>query len=286
MASTKYYLRAIVPRGVRNWLRSPARSAEWLWDELKHAAGSNEIVEMRPGFSLVCHPGVYDFAYHLQHTDPEQAEEFDGFIKCATPEMVLFDIGAHFGLFSLAALHYGGPQAVAVAVDPSPTAARIVKIQTRLNNVSKRLHVLKASVGDHTGAQSMVDVGIMASGYFVSPQSDHTGTELTVTKSVTIDHLVDDYQLQPTHIKIDVEGDEAAVLRGAQQTLSATDAPLLFVELHNQMVAERGGDPHEALNFLRLYGYSVVSDDGAAVDDDHVLEKDIVRIIARKRNVK
>lgn len=278
----KRYLRSVVPRGVRNWLRAPTRSVAWLWYEFKYRVGANEVIEMRSGFLPICHPGVYDFAYHLQHTDPDQVREFDGFIKCARPGMVLFDIGAHFGLFSLAALHYGGPQAVAVAVDPSPMAARIVKIQSRLNNVAERLHVLKASVGDHAGTQSMVAVGIMASGYFVSPQEDHSGAELTVTKAVTIDGLAHDYQLKPTHIKIDVEGDEVAVLRGARETLSKAEAPLIFVELHNQIVAERGGDPREALNLLGGYGYRVIADDGSAVAHEDLLEKEIVRIIASK----
>src|SRR6185295_15684246 len=159
-SANKKYLRRVVPRGLRNWLRAPSRSVEWFWDEAKYAAGANETIEMRAGFSPVCHPGVYDFAYHLQHTDPDQVEEFDGFIKRTSPGMVLFDIGAHFGLFSLAALHYGGPRAVAVAIDPSPTAARVLKIQARLNKVAERLHVFKSSVGDHTGTQSMVAVGI------------------------------------------------------------------------------------------------------------------------------
>lgn len=282
MDTTKKYLRVVVPRGLRNWLRSPMRSVEWAWDEVKHAAGGNETVEMRPGFSIICHPGVYNFAYHLQHTDPDQAEEFDGFIRYARPEMILFDIGAHFGLFSLAALHYGGQKAVAVAVDPSPTATRIVKIQARLNNVSERLRVIEAAIGDHTGVQSMVAVGIMAGGYFVSPKGDHTGNELTVTKALTVDDLAHEHRLKPTHIKIDVEGDEAAVLRGAQRTLSAMDAPLLFVELHNQLVSERGGDPGQAISLLQEYGYEMFDSGGEPICAKMMLQKEIVRIIARK----
>lgn len=282
MDSTKKYLRTLVPRSVRNWLRSPMRSAEWAWDEVKYALRANQTIEMRPGFSLVCHPAVFNFAYHLQNTDPEQAEEFDGFIKHTTSKMVLFDIGAHFGLFSLTALHYGGAEAVAVAVDPSPMATRIVKIQARLNNMSERLHVLEASIGDHTGVQSMVSVGIMAGGYFVSPKEDHTGSELTVTKALTIDDLADKYQLRPTHIKIDVEGDEAVVLKGARRTLTGPDAPLLFVELHNQIVCERGGDPKDAISLLQEYGYEMLDSGGEPIGTEAMLRKEIIRIIARK----
>lgn len=281
MGATKNYARAIIPRGVRNWLRSPSRSVRWAWSDLKYAVGLNETVEMRTNFSLVCHPGAYNFAYHLQHTDAEQVVEFEDFIDCARPGMVLFDIGAHFGLFSLAALHYGGPKSVAVAVDPSPTAVRIVKIQAQLNNVSERLHVLKASVGEHAGAQRMVAVGVLASGYYVSPNAYHTASELTVTDLVTLDDLVRQYEHKPTHLKIDVEGDESAVLRGARELLSGSDAPLIFLELHNQIVIERGGDPHEPLDILGRYGY-IVSFDNRRVDDRDLTKREIMRVIARK----
>ena len=55
-------------------------------------------------------------------SDDELIEELDSFIAHCRRGMVLFDVGAHFGVFSLAALHYGGPDAIAVAVDPSPAA--------------------------------------------------------------------------------------------------------------------------------------------------------------------
>jgi FkbM family methyltransferase len=285
MASTKKYFRTIVPRGVRNWLRSPSRSVRWVWDELKHTAGVNQIIEMRAGFSPVCHPGVYDFAYHLQHTDADQAEEFDGFIKYARPGMVLLDVGAHFGLFSLAALHYGGPRAVAVAVDPSPTAVRIVRIQARLNKVAERLHVIRASVNDHAGWQNMISVGVLASGYYVAPIEGYPESELSKTKSVTIDSLIDELKVSPTHIKIDVEGSEAAVLRGGHKVLSQTSAPILFLELHNEIVHSSGGNPQESLDLLREYGYETFTAEDLPLNGDQILSKPLIRIIARKPSV-
>ena len=282
MASTKTYFRALIPRGVRNWLRSPTRSVRWTWDELKHAVGAHKTIEMRRGFSPVCHPGVYDFAYHLQHTDPDQVREFDGFIKYAQPDMVLLDIGAHFGLFSLAALHYGGPRAVAVAVDPSPTAVRIVKIQARLNNVSERLHVIPASVSDHIGWQNMIAVGVLSSGYYVAPGEDYPESELSQTRSVTVDGLVNELKVAPTHIKIDVEGCEAAVLRGGQETFSQPSAPILFLEIHNEIVRSLGGDPQETLTLLSEYGYETFTDGDLPLSGVEILSEPLIRIIARK----
>jgi hypothetical protein len=108
MSRTRKAARFFVPRAVRNWLRSPASSAKWVWDDIKFSCGIKKVVQMRPGWSLICHPATYRCAYHAQQNDPEQIAEFDSFINNSSQGMILLDIGAHFGLFSFAALHYGG----------------------------------------------------------------------------------------------------------------------------------------------------------------------------------
>ena len=73
-------------------------------------------------------------------------------------------------------------------------------------------------------------------------------SELTKTAAVTIDQLADQFGA-PTHIKIDVEGHEAAVLLGREKTLSRF-APLPVLELHNEMIRSEGGDPSDVLDEL------------------------------------
>ena len=282
MSTAKNIIRSYIPRNFRNWLRSPHRSAELAWDEIKYVAGAKETVQMRPDWSLVCHPAAYRCAYFAQDSDPEQVAEFDSFVQNSCQGMVFFDIGAHFGLFSLAALHYGGSQAQAVAVDPSPAASRFIRIQAKLNHVDDRLHVVQASVGDQTGWQSMVSVGVLASGYYVAPSKDHPASELTLTKSVTLDQLVQEFGTLPTHIKIDVEGYEAAVLRGGLHLLSQPSAPMLFLELHNEMVRRNGDDPKETLALLKRLNYQIFAVDSVPVGDDEILSEPLIRVTAKK----
>jgi hypothetical protein len=80
-----------------------------------------------------------------------------------------------------------------------------------------------------------------------------------------------------------VEGYEAAVLRGARQVLSHSRPPVLFLELHNQMIRERGGDPGATLDILDSFGYELASPTGGAVDPHAILQIPITRIAARKR---
>src|SRR5437867_7154234 len=100
MATAKRLARIIVPREVRNWLRSPTDSMGWAWAQTKYLVGLKQVVQIRPGWSLVCHPAAFKFAYSAQNDDPDQVAEFDSFIQEITSGAVLLDIGAHFGLFS------------------------------------------------------------------------------------------------------------------------------------------------------------------------------------------
>jgi len=188
--------------------------------------------------------------------DPDQTAEFDSFVSYCSEGMILFDIGAHFGLFSLAALHFGGIGALAVAVDPSPAAVRIMRIQSKLNAAEHRLRILQACVSDRVGFEDMVSVGVLADGYFVNPEKDHGPTETTRVPSTTVDHMVDQLTLIPTHLKIDVEGSEGNVLRGAEKLLTSPRPPILFLELHNRIIGHRGGDPNRILEYLAARNYT------------------------------
>ena len=281
MATAKRLARLLIPREVRNWLRSPTGSMGWAWAQAKYFAGAKQVVQIRPGWSLICHPAAYRFAYAAQINDPDQVAEFDSFIQAITPGAVLFDIGAHFGLFSLATLHYGGPTANAVAVDPSPIAVEFIKKQAKLNGLSDRLHVLQAAAGDRAGWQAMVSVGILSSGYFVRPSSEHTNSELTLTPTVTLDQLVEDFKVSPSHVKVDVEGYELAVIEGSVKLLSK-NAPVLFIELHNEIVRQNGGSPDEILRLLKTLRYEIFATNGNRLDDQAVLDRPLIRIVAKR----
>ncbi|HSS20297.1 MAG TPA: FkbM family methyltransferase [Pyrinomonadaceae bacterium] len=281
MATLQDVSRTLIPRGARNWLRAPSVSARWAWDEFKFNLGVRKVIEMRPGWWLTCHPAAYRCAYVAQVSDPEQVAEFEAFIRHTSPGMVLFDVGAHFGLFSLAALHYGGPSARAIAVDPSPVAIRFQGIQAALNN-AERLQSIQASADDHSGCRNMLAVGVLANGYYVSAPQSYPANELSKTTAVTLDEMVDKVGVRPTHIKIDVEGHEAAVLRGGRKTLSQDPAPLLFLELHNEMISAQGGQPEETLALLKEYGYLTFDSEDVLVGDTEISAKPLVRIVARR----
>lgn len=273
-------IRAVIPRSIRNIVRAPAASMRWAQYSLRHLVGLDESLELRPGFVLRSHPAAHPVAYHAQRDDPEQVAEFDRFVAECEPGMRLLDIGAHFGLFSLAALHYGGPTASAVAVDASPVAIRMTRVQARLNGVADRLACVQAAAGAAVGWTELLSTGPMGAGYFLPDLGDHPASDRTRTPLTTIDALARTYGT-PTHVKVDVESFEADVLRGGRETLTAATRPRLYLELHNEMVAGRGGEPGEAVDLLAAYGYEMFGLDGRRLGRAEVLAPALVRILCR-----
>jgi hypothetical protein len=92
---------------------------------------------------------------------------------------------------------------------------------------------------------------------------------VTKTRTVTIDHLADQFG-PTTHIKVNVEGYEAAVVRGVKSTLIRL-ASLLFLELHNEMIRSEGGDPNCVLDDLGEMRYEMFSIDGVKTERTAIL---------------
>jgi FkbM family methyltransferase len=272
----KSVMRATVPRPVRNWLRSPSKSAAWLWDSFTFSLGATKTLGLLPDWSIVCHPHAYKVFYEAQILDHEQAEEFRNFLSHCSCKMFLFDVGAHFGVFSLAAAHFGGRS---IALDPSPTATRMIAIEAALNNCTPDIHVMQAAASDTSGAMGMLSSGVFSDGYFQVAKW-RSSSDLSRTQAITVDDLTLQHR-PPTHLKIDVEGHEAAVLRGARTTLSQF-SPLLFLELHNEIVTRDGGDPNSALDELAQLDYATFALDGDPVGRASLLSKPIVRIVAAR----
>jgi FkbM family methyltransferase len=272
----KNLIRAVVPRPARNWLRSPSRSAEWLWDAARFSLGAVETLELSRGLRIHCHPHAFKVACRAQVADPEQNGEFDNFLSHCSSAMFLFDLGAHFGFFGVAAALSGGR---AIAVDPSPIAARMLATQIKLNRCLDRIRIVQAAVSDTPGELDMLSAGVFTDGYFRLVHG-RSKRELSRARAVTIDQLAGEFGA-PTHIKIDVEGHEAAVLRGGRAALKSA-SPILFLELHNEMVAADGGDPNAALEELAALGYHTFSLDGAHVGSKEILERPISRIVAKR----
>ncbi|MBK8091119.1 MAG: FkbM family methyltransferase [Verrucomicrobiaceae bacterium] len=178
-------------------------------------------------------------------------------MKCfadhATRNMQFLDVGTHWGVFTLAAIHYGGKGVRVVGIEASSDAVAVYKENLQLNNVVSQVDIINAACGESVGELKMLTTGAGGADYLVVPAGERFDT-VTVPQ-VTIDSTVVSAGFKPTHVKIDVEGFEEEVLRGAFQTLR-NFKPTVFLELHGLLINNRGKRPQNVLGLLREAGYS------------------------------
>ena len=97
----------------------------------------------------------------------------------------------------------------------------------------------------------------------------------------TVDREVDALGLVPDVMKIDVEGYEFEVLRGAQGLLRSRK-PVLCLELHLDLLERRGIPPAELVASLQSHGYHFRSCVGRPLDPSDISDSmhAILRFVA------
>jgi FkbM family methyltransferase len=158
---------------------------------------------------------AFEKAYWLGHHEPETQ---DYLRKHVSRGDVVYDVGAHIGFFSVCAARLG---AVVYAFEPDPANAQRVRRQAELNGL--RIHVVQAAVWD-----SCTGVTLFGG----DSSSEWRAREQGSVPSVTLDAFAVEHE-SPVLVKIDAEGAEGRVLRGAAELLR-TRRPAILCECHGE----------------------------------------------------
>jgi FkbM family methyltransferase len=193
---------------------------------------------------------VPDFA--VFEADPAQHAEMNDFVAHCQPGMRLLDVGAHWGIFTLAALRYGGSDVRAVCVEPSPDAVSILRQNLSLNGIAEQVKVVQVAAGATEGHIEMLTTGAGGADYLVVPPESRPDSVSIPQSDLT--GLCRSLDFVPTHVKMDIEGFEEEGLMGAREMLHLY-RPVLFLELHGELIRRRGRDPQTVLRILRETGY-------------------------------
>lgn len=160
--------------------------------------------------------------------------------RCCAPGSVFYDIGTSLGFFSLAVARRVGPQGKVFGFEPEPDNARRFSQMIVRNSFQDRVTVIDAAAWSCSsneicfqrgGVQSTYG-GVLADGQ--RPVLAQGGTRLV--RSVSLDDFVAEGHPAPGVIKIDVEGGESEVLKGARH-IFAWAKPTLICEVHHRDAA-------------------------------------------------
>lgn len=181
-----------------------------------------------------------------------EAQKF--FEKIIKEGDIVYDIGAHVGFYSLLASNKVGSNGKIFSFEPLPRNIVYLRKHIDINNI-KNIDVIEAAVFDKEGVVFMDD----KINSFYAKISDNGDLKI---RTVMLDNLVSSEKLLPPNvIKIDVEGAELSVLKGADFILNKYN-PTIFLSMHilNDKIHKN------CCNFLRDRGYNLKSITGNSLE--------------------
>jgi FkbM family methyltransferase len=164
------------------------------------------------------------------------------------------DIGAHYGYYSLVAADKVGDNGKVIAYEPVPENSAILKKNIAENAFTKVIRIRHAAVADSNGkAVFNIPWASDNAGLFNHPVAETIDT--IEVKLETLDTAVGASRVDL--IKIDTEGNEVGVLRGAIRTLKNNPDVKLLIELNPDCLRAGSSSVEELLDLIYELGFTI-----------------------------
>jgi FkbM family methyltransferase len=161
------------------------------------------------------------------------------------PGMVVFDVGSNFGYYSLLLAADPRTYCTVYAFEPNPPTYQRLLTNRALNGLEGRVLVHNLGLSDTVGSARMRERPHHLGGASIDIEGDGSAVALT-----TLDRFCEDQGItRLDFLKIDVEGYEDRVLRGARRTLERFQ-PGLLIELCPITLEQQNTSLEVVLNLL------------------------------------
>ncbi len=183
----------------------------------------------------------------------DEKELQDAIIENLKAGDTFIDIGANFGLHTLLGCLLATHKGRVLAVEPIPQNIALLTKNIHLNAFDEFCQIGEVALVNDPELTSV----LMTAGEDIAPDASivKQASQNTINvKARTLDALVEEYKLTPSLIKIDTEGAEHDILKGARHILSNLK-PVLIIEVHTFALPNFGTSPEELAAFLNGFGY-------------------------------
>jgi FkbM family methyltransferase len=186
--------------------------------------------------------------------EPRECAFVERFLQ---PGMTVLDIGAHHGFYSLLASRKVGPNGRVISFEPSPRERKRLTRHIKVN-LCRNVSVEGLALGRCTSQAELFVVEGMQTGFNSLRPPDVTAACRKVLVPVLgLDEYLDQHGIHRVDfIKLDVEGGEIEVLRGAADLLRRQPRPIILCEVEEVRTKPWGYHAREIIDQLKTYGYS------------------------------
>ncbi len=166
------------------------------------------------------------------------------------PGDVVLDVGAHIGCFTLKAAKEAGPEGKVISFEPSSENFKLLSLNVNSNDYTN-VNIFNVAAGSEPGTAKL-HIGNRRGTNSLLPDAGAQQVGIEEVPIKTLDSVADELKLSKvSFVKIDVEGFELEVLKGARNILSSSH-PSIAMETH-----DFGPSEEEIGRFLASFSYDV-----------------------------
>lgn len=198
---------------------------------------------------------IDDRLVFLSNFNNDGYSEFNSFLQHTVGKKTFLDIGSSYGAFGLALAKRDSSSKV-YCFDGSINAWLALNQTIELNELTN-IKCHRALVGD-------VD-GLVGVAYDQHQSLVNTNSNLS-DLMIQVDTFCELFNVIPDCMKIDTEGCEFKVLKGAIDTITA-HKPTLFMEVHPNFLKFHGNTIYDVLDFFDQINYVALDLDGNEITD-------------------
>lgn len=240
------------------------------------------VIEMAWGIKLKCYPDS-SWGGLVIYTRLPEYYEMNFVKKIIRNDDIFFDVGSNLGSYSLIAASTSHNSKV-YAFEPSKKAYNRLLENLKLNGYGDRIKTFNYAVSDKSSQLGFTDdprPEISHISYFQKMVSRKV-------KAVSLDDFISNLSIKKIKlIKIDVEGYEYMVLKGASKILRKSIVDYFLIEINKDSFKYKI-DPDKIFSFLKSYGYNTYyfrNSSRLTPVSELGEEKKTINIIAIKENI-
>ena len=223
-------------------------------------------------YEFYCRSNNDDFSMMTSH-------EYDIIEHNFTPkeDNIVIDVGAHIGPYTLKASKYVGLNGKVVAIEADPANFDILNRNIQLNKLTNVIALNYAAYSKEDKIRLYLLQEESSWTKYNTVNTDRAGNEkkFVEVKANTLDYLLQSNGIkheQVNWIKIDVEGAEFDVLKGAKNILSKSKDISLLIEIHN--LTTHNTTLYEPIKeFLNSYNFEIEFENVVYSGERHIVAR-------------
>lgn len=207
------------------------------------------------GFSIRMIPRY--FKYFRSNYELDNINFID---KNVSKGMTAIEVGAHIGLLSIVLFNKVGDTGKVLSFEPTPSTFKLLKRTVNINKATNVVNPINKAVSEKSGSAFFYVTDIEAhNSNSLSDNKRKEGNAKKINVTLTsIDDLKDELNIRHIDfIKIDAEGAEYSVLKGAERVIEEFH-PKIILALHPNSILNFGDTLEEIWNFIESKNYAVI----------------------------